>query len=360
MKHLALSPLSFLVAMSCAATSGAARAQATTDDISTPVQRHGQLSVQGNRIVDKDGEPVILRGMSLFWSQWMGQFYNRAAVKWLRDDWRCSIVRAAMGVELGGYLENPEQEKRKVETVVDAAIKNGVYVVIDWHDHNANQHTAQAQQFFAAMARRYAGKPNVIYEVFNEPLAEASWKGDVKPYCEAVIASIRQYDLDNLIVCGSPSWSQKVDEAAADPIAGENIVYSLHFYASSHGQELRDAASRALKSGAALMVTEFGITEATGDGEINREEMQKWWEFLDDNGISWCNWSIADKVESSAALRPGASARGVWDETMLTPSGLFVRAKLREEYDRDATRVLADKKPAIADKVPAPKKTATP
>lgn len=297
----------------------------------TIVEQHGQLKVQGNRIVDKAGKPVVLRGMSFFWSQWMGQYYNPDAVKWLRDDWKCTIVRAALGVEAGGYLTNPEQEKQKVITVVDAAIAHGIYVIIDWHDHNANQHTQEAQAFFADMAKRYKDSPNVIYEIWNEPLNDASWSQVIKPYSETIIGTIRQYDPDNLIVCGSRSWSQRVDEASEDPLKFENVAYSLHFYAATHKQWLRDATTKALNNGIAIMVTEMGTAEANGDGKIDTEELNTWWKFLDENQISWCNWSVADKKEATAALQPGAPGTGGWPETFISPSGLLVRGELRQK-----------------------------
>ena len=286
--------------------------------------------MQGNRIVDKNNAPVQLRGMSLFWSQWMGQYYTPQTVNWLRDDWGCSIVRAAMAVENGGYLTNPDKEKQKIITVVDAAIKAGIYVLVDWHDHQAQKHTKESQAFFGDMVRRYAKVPNVLYETYNEPLSEASWTKDIKPYHEAVIKSIRQYDKNNLIICGTRAWSQRVDEAAQDPIKAANIAYTLHFYAATHKQWLRDTAQSALDGGIALMVTEFGTTEASGNGPVDRDETRKWWNFLDKNHISWCNWSVADKDESSAALKPGASPAGKWPESMISPSGLLVRSEIRK------------------------------
>ena len=296
----------------------------------TPVQKHGRLRVVKNRIVDKNNAPVQLRGMSLFWSQWMGQYYNAQTVGWLHDDWNCSLIRAAMAVENGGYLTNPDKEKQKVIAVVDAAIKAGIYVLIDWHDHNAHTHTKEAQAFFGEMARRYAKVPNVLYEPYNEPLQNASWEKDIKPYHEAVIQSIRKSDKNNLIICGTRAWSQRVDEAAKDPIKAANVAYTLHYYAATHKQWLRDMAQAALDGGIALMVTEFGTTEASGNGPIDREESRKWWDFLDKNHISWCNWSVADKDESSAALKPGASGTGKWPESLISPSGLLVRSEIRK------------------------------
>jgi endoglucanase len=296
--------------------------------VNNAVEKYGQLQVKGNRIMGKDDKPVQLRGMSFFWSQWIGKYYTPEAVKWLRDDWRCTVVRAALAVDHDGYLKNPEAEKQKVITVVDAAIAQGLYVIIDWHDHEAEKHVEQAKAFFAEMAQRYGDKPNVIYEIYNEPL-NVSWSGVIKPYSEAVIAAIRQHDPDNLVICGTRNWSQEIEEVASDPIKLPNVAYTLHFYAATHKQWLRDAATRALSKGVALMVTEYGTCEASGNGVLDRAETQAWWKFMDENSISWCNWSLADKEETSAALKPGAKATGNWTDNEISPSGLFVREELR-------------------------------
>jgi endoglucanase len=268
--------------------------------------------------------------MSFFWSQWMGKYYNNNCVEWLKDDWHCNIVRAALAVEEGGYLTNPEVEKKKICDVVDAAIEHGIYVIIDWHDHHATDHLREAKDFFAEMAQKYGDKPNVIYETFNEPL-QISWSSLIKPYHQAVIDTIRFYDPDNLIICGTSTWSQDVDVAANDPLTGTNIGYSLHFYSGTHKQSLRDKAQAALNKGVALMVTEFGTTNSTGNGDLYLAETNTWLTFLDENKISWCNWSVADKAEDSAAMVPGSSATGGWTSTQLTESGSYIRSEIRAD-----------------------------
>lgn len=292
------------------------------------VEKHGQLRVQGNRIVDQSGAPVQLRGMSLFWSQWIPKYYTVNTVKWLRDDWKVTVVRAAMAAERGGFESNPDAERDKVIAVVDAAIQLGIYVVIDYHAHTAHENTAQAKAFFADMAKRYGNTPNVLYEPYNEPL-RVSWSKVLKPYHEAVIDSIRQYDPDNIVIVGTPQWSQLVAEAAADPIKRPNVAYTLHFYANTHGQWLRDEAKKAMDRGVALFVTEYGTTAANGDGKVDEKATREWWGFLDRHSISHLNWSVADIRESSAALMPGASPDGGWTLEQIKPSGLLVRSELR-------------------------------
>jgi len=169
----------------------------------------------------------------------------------------------------------------------------------------------------------------VIYELWNEPLNTHDWSTVIKPYHEEVIAAIRQVDPDNLIICGTQSWSQVVDKAARDPLTFDNVAYTLHFYTGTHRQSLRDNASEALQSGIALMVTEWGASEATGNGNLDREETRRWFDFMDENQLSWCTWSVADLTETSASLRPGASTEGGWKDEEISDSGKLVREELR-------------------------------
>lgn len=317
--------LALLVALLFCFCGQPASAQTQTQ---TVVQKYGKLRVQGNKIVDQSGTAIQLRGMSLYWSQWVPKYWTFNTMKWLRDDWKVTVIRAAMAVNSGGFATNPTVERNKVIAVVDACIQLGIYVVIDYHDHTASDNTPMAVSFFADMAKRYGNSPNVLFETFNEPL-NVSWASVLKPYHQAVINAIRQSAPDNIIICGTRNWSQEVDEAAANPLSGTNIAYTLHFYANTHKQSLRDKAQSAMNRGAALFVTEYGTTDATGKGTVNAAETQTWWNFLDQNKVSYANWSVADIPESSAALVAGASPNGGWTTSQIKESGQLVRNMLR-------------------------------
>ncbi len=294
----------------------------------SPIARHGALSVAGNRIVDAHGEPVTLRGMSLFWSQWEPDYYSRETVDWLVQDWGVTVIRAAIAARgEDSALTHYDREMAKARTVIDAAVANGIYVIVDWHAHDP--HPDEAARFLTEIARDYGHLPNVIYEPFNEPLAEnVEWSRDVRPYHMQVVGAIRAVDPDNLVIAGTPSWSQNVDEAARDPLPFANVAYTLHYYAATHGAELRARGDAALASGVALFITEFGTVEATGNGPIDHAESEAWWDWAEANGISWLNWSVADKDETSAALVPGTGPSG-WQDDDLTESGRLLRERLR-------------------------------
>lgn len=297
----------------------------------TPVEKYGKLKVSGVNIFSQTGDSVQLTGMSLFWSQWIGKYYNKHCVEWLATDWKCSVVRAAMAVNHHGYASKPKKELKKIEKVIDASIDQGIYVVVDFHEHAAENFLEEAKTFFSYIAKKYGSYPNVIYEIYNEPL-KVSWSETVKPYCEEVIEVIREYDPDNIIVCGTPNWSQNVDEASLDPIDGKNIVYALHFYSGTHKQWLIDKAEKAIQNGLCLFVTEYGTTDANGDGPVYIDETRMWWDWMDSYHISHCNWSVADKEESSSALVKGASRKGRWKEKKIKPSGKLVKTELQRKY----------------------------
>ena len=277
-----------------------------------PVKEHGQLKVVGTKLVDAKGKPVALHGMSFGWHNLWPRFYNAGVVKTLVKDWNCSVIRAAMGVELNdsGYAKNPASSAAKIKAVVDAAIKEGIYVIIDFHSHNIK--LPEAKTFFKEMATAYAKYPNVIYELFNEPDYE-TWP-EVKAYSEELIQLIRSIDPNNIILIGSPRWDQDVQLPAADPIKGySNLMYTMHFYAGTHKQWLRDRCDDVMAKGLPLFISECAGMEASGDGPIDYTEWNKFVSWMNDKGLSWVAWSVSDKKETCSVLSPSAASTGNWN-----------------------------------------------
>lgn len=293
------------------------------------VKKHGQLSVKGTQLVDKDQNPIVLRGVSLGWHSIWPRFYNEKTVAWLKKDFDCTIVRAAMGIEIGEhtYVKEPDFSKDKIEAVIKGAIKSDIYVIIDWHSHNIN--LKEAKEYFDEISKKYGKYPNVIYEVFNEPDYE-TWP-EVKAYSEEVIKVIRANDPDNIILVGCPKWDQDVNLPAADPIKGYiNLMYTMHFYAATHQKELRDRTDEAIKSGLPIFVSESAGMEASGDGPMNYVAWQEYIDWMEERKLSWITWSISDKDETCSMLKKSASSDGNWKEKDLKESGLKTREFLRE------------------------------
>jgi len=301
----------------------------------SPVGLHGQLHVANGRLEDSAGDPIQLKGVSTMWLNWEQSYAtSKEGLRWLRDNWGLSVVRAAMGVEpTGAYLTNPNQMINQVRTVVHNAVDLGVYVLIDWHDHHGELHQDQATQFFSQVAEEFGAYPNVFYETYNEPL-QVSWSTVLKPYHTSVNGAIRERDPDNVIVMGTPTWSQLVNQAADDPVLGDNLMYTVHFYACDHRATQRSQAQYATDKGLAIFVTEWGATKSDGgidaNGMVCLDEAQLWHDFLNEHQISWAAWKLDDCADLSCLFRPQAPRDGGWTDQWLNGHAPFVRARMLE------------------------------
>jgi len=350
------------------------------------VSQNGLLKVNGNKIENESGEVFKVAGNSIFWSGFGSgsKFYTAQnapiVVEELVNNWDSGIVRAAMAVEEAdgtsynvrqsgfldniqpepnaqGYFNNPAREMERIENMIDAAIANDIYVIVDFHSHFADAFETEAITFFTDIATKYGNNDHIIYEIFNEPISterhrnqaennvfgsrqlqDQTWNNIIRPYAINVINTIRAIDPDNLIVVGTPGFSQFVNVAADNPITANdlnlpngaelNLAYTLHFYADTHDTFLRGLAQEALDKGIALVVTEWGTPAASGDGNVNVAETIRWMDFMNNNDLSHANWSIVDQDESSAVILPNQGVNGLL-QGRLTESGIFTQCLIQ-------------------------------
>lgn len=296
---------------------------------SGPVSYYGQLQTSGNRIIGSSySEPVQVKGMSFFWSNWQGQYWNSGTVDRMVEEFKCEILRCSLGVDDQGSIYNGG-DVGALRSVMDAAIAKDIYVIVDWHSHGAHNNTNAAKSFFSEIARDYGKYDNVIFELYNEP-TKVSWS-TVKGYAEQVIPEIRKYS-DNLIIVGTPTWSQDVDAAANDPINDSNVAYVLHFYAGTHGGSLRGKGDAALSKNAAVFVSEWGTVNADGDGSVNVGSTEQWLSWMDSNKLSWCNWAISNKAEGSSIFGGDGSS--------LTEAGNYLKKILNAHAENAVWRTV--------------------
>lgn len=290
----------------------------------------GALCVKGTQLTDSKGNPVQLRGISTHGLSWFPQYVNQELFHELRNDWKANVMRLAMyTAENGGYCTDGNKDKLKqlVKDGVQYATNADMYVMIDWHvlrDEDPNRNKDEAKQFFEEMSKEYAGADNVIYEICNEPNGATSW-ADVKAYALEIIPIIRANDKDALIIVGTPTWSQDVDKAAADPITEyDNIMYSLHFYATTHTDWLRDRMNQALDSGLPIFVSEFGTCDASGNGAFDEYQSNEWIKALDARGVSYVTWNLSNKNETSSIFSAGCSKTSGFTTEDLSQNGKWI------------------------------------
>lgn len=298
----------------------------------------GRLHVKGTKLVDKKGHEVQLRGVSTHGLSWYPQYVNDKCFAQLHDKWGANVVRLAMYTEkyngyCSGDAKNRSDLKKLIKKGVKLAKKHKMYVIVDWHilsDGNPNSHKKEAKAFFREMSREFKGYNNVIYEICNEPNNGTSWK-EIKSYAKSVISTIRENDKKAVIVVGTPIWSQDVDQAAADPIKGDNIMYALHFYAATHKTDLRNKMTAAINKGLPVFVTEYGICDASGNGAIDKREADRWIQTMDEYGVSYIAWNLSNKQESSSIIKSSCPKVSGFKKSELSDEGRWLYHLLRKK-----------------------------
>ena len=301
----------------------------------TKYDRYGALHVDRNgKLVDRNGTVVVLHGYSTHALSWYPEYVNRDFLEYMKDEWKIDIIRLAMyTAEEDGYCVGDDANRQKLIEVVDRGVKAatelGLYVIIDWHileDSNPLMHKDLALDFFKLVSERYASYGNVFYEICNEPNVNCTWE-DVKAYAEEIIPVIRANDKYAVIFVGTPEWSQRLDEVCADPLTiDDNLMYSLHFYADTHRDKLRNIYRDAIAKKLPVFVTEFGTCSADGAGAHNPEEARNWLDMLDENDTGYVMWNISNRDETSASFVPDCDKyTGGYDDSEIREPALWYR-----------------------------------
>lgn len=312
--------------------------------------QNGALSVKGTQLVDEKGQAVQLRGTSTHGIAWFPDFVNQDAVTQLSKDWGANLFRIAMYTdENGGYCTDGDKEKLKtlVTDGVEYAKQADMYVIVDWHilhDSNPLTHKAEALQFFKEMTEKLKGEKHVLYEICNEPNSGCSWE-DIKTYANEVIPVIRENAPEAVILVGTPTWSQEIEKPQNDPITGyDNIMYTLHFYAATHKEDLRSKMVNAVEAGTPVFVSEYGLCDASGNGGNDLGQAQSWIDTMDQHGISYAVWSFCNKEETSALIASSCRKTSDFTREDLSESGKWIYDMLHAKGDIGDSKTFAQRR----------------
>ena len=290
------------------------------------VSYNGKLKLDGVNLVNQYGEKIQLKGVSSHGLQWFNYLITDENIKTLKS-WGSNAFRLAMYTKEGGYVDNKSIYDDLIKDI-DLVIDNDMYVIIDWHilsDNNPNINKEEAKSFFEKITSKYKDSDNVIFEICNEPNGGTNWN-DVKTYADEIIPIIRK-NTNSIVIVGTPTWSQDVDSVIGNELKYDNVMYALHFYAGTHKEYLRDKAKKALDNKIPVFVSEWGVSDASGNGGVYLDEANKWIDFINEYNLSYMNWSLADKNESSALLLP--NNKEITDNT-LSESGKYIKKILME------------------------------
>ncbi|MDO4961125.1 MAG: cellulase family glycosylhydrolase, partial [Eubacteriales bacterium] len=306
----------------------------------SPAYINGALTVDTStgKIVNKNGEVFVIRGVSTVNLGWRPEYINYDAFKELRDKWNVNTIRIVMPVEDNRGYVYPKYREQLLQYMIDGieyATELGMYAIVDWHvllDGNPLSYNMEASSFITYIADHYGDRDNVIFEICNEPNGEDGTWASVKSYADRVISFIRQFSPRSLILVGTPNFCQDLDEVMADPITFySNIAYTYHFYTITHREDMLETLEKAIKSRFPMVVSEFGLAGHTHSGTIDIAMGNRWMTLLEMYDIGRVYYNLSNENDSCALLVPSCSKMSDWSMEDLTQQGKW----LIETYHKD-------------------------
>lgn len=220
------------------------------------------LSVSGTQIV-ANGIPVRLRGVNMgdpFWAR-NSDWYPRLTLNdytVLAQEWHANIVR------IGVF---PTQWKNTDHTQlidglsqqINAALSNGMYVIISYHTigwpdgyyqaaypgnppDTYDSSMSVATSFWAAMSQQYGSDTRIIFDLWNEPVNPADLTSDptdpnplwpqLKSYYETLIQTVRNNHAQNIVIATGNRWASWLVGIKDNPLSDPNVVYAYHQYST--------------------------------------------------------------------------------------------------------------------------------
>ena len=261
-----------------------------------------RLHIEGNRLMDADGQVVTLRGLMP-----ADPAVLRRKGKFDRLFFDGMVDSGANVIRLPVHPERWEHDPDYLWRYLDPAVKwngdNGVYTIIDLHfigdigtDRGLQMPDIEvpsndfALEFWRQIASYFKDTPHTIFEIFNEPadISAADWRVQA----QYLVDAIRSTGAQQPIIVGGIEYSRDLSGVLDEPIKGENIAYAAHIY-PAHSRYSWDRWFGDVAEKYPVMVTEWGWMESDPSGEqaylVGSQKTfgEPFMEYLDQHGIGW-------------------------------------------------------------------------
>jgi hypothetical protein len=272
------------------------------------------LTVQGPKIVDDQGQEILLKGLdrpSLEWNP-QGQHLSAEEIGTMKTKWNATVVRISLNQNYWFSSQDastPGSYKQIIDGVVASCIKNDMAVVLDLHwTENGHQNPMANKEsllFWKEVATAYKDFGTVIFEPFNEPygVTPEVWLHGNNQYAgfQELVDEIRKTGAQNICIINGLDWAYDLSFVNDKfHVQGENLIYGSHPYneklykdKNHHQSTLLDENNfKGVLGIYPLIFTEFGVND---NAYFNAGDYQKIYQdilkFCNDHHVHYTAWA---------------------------------------------------------------------
>ena len=261
-----------------------------------------QLKVRGKWLIDGQGNQILLKGIMIAdpLIADVKDDFNKRLFKQLHD-LGANVIR--IPVHPVTWEAASDYLWRYLEKAVRWAGEYGMYVIIDWHSignvktgsapegSNMFTHTWEnTTGFWNVVSAYFAGAPNVLFEVFNEP--ESITVSEWRAAASELVRIIRTQGAQQVVIVGGVDYASDLSWVLETPISDPNIAYAEHVYPIHSRADWNNHFGEVSKS-YPVLITEWGFTEEYINSEysylIGNEKSfgEPFLDYLDELQIGW-------------------------------------------------------------------------
>lgn len=279
------------------------------------------LSISGTQLM-ANGQAIRLRGINMgdpFWARgWYGSMYSTANYATVAKDWHANVVRISIFPTQWKNM-NRNTLLAALDTEIQAALSNGMYVIISYHvigwpdgwyqpaypGNPADTYDSSlsvATSFWTQMAQTYGSDTRIIFDLWNEPVHDSSdWSNvtywtSLKPSYESLIQTVRNNGAQNIVLATGSGWASWLAGIKDDPLADTKVMYAYHKYSVEgyNTEAVWNADLGGLLGVKPVIVSEWGyedsdVTNPTWPG-TQASYGNPFTQWLDSNNLSNLTW----------------------------------------------------------------------
>jgi Cellulase (glycosyl hydrolase family 5) len=297
---------------------------------------NGYPHVQGNRIVDANGQPLILRGaqveevlnMTVPGPDGHAAIQDFASIVHTMSQWHMNAVRLPTCNTI--WQTNPSAYISRLQTAVTEANAAGLYVILDAHDdhrcsppYNANDVThlprLPLESYWQAIATAFKNNPDVIFDVYNEPAllttnreayTTADWQlwlnggqrnGETFIGMQDLVNVIRATGAKQMLMVEGYSYAETFNNIGTNLINDPDVVYEAHDYGLLKTPADLFADYGFMLPRFPIFVGEWALMGGGNSGQTNcsnivpsqaNQVVQAFLQYMAQNHISWTAYSF--------------------------------------------------------------------
>lgn len=300
-----------------------------------------KLKVSGNKIVNTNGEEIILKGININSPGILKYEENHDFLQDIREVKKLGANAVRIPICPAYFLSKKDYVEEILDLIVSLCKEIDLYCLLDWHGQGNpvkglvrepkmiingykkyDADPENVKKSVEILAKRYGKEEHVLFEPLSAYFLEVT-KKDWLSFSTELLKIIREHS-NNIVGISAVDWPQTLEFALDYVSKFDNIAFGVMIYPRTT-DKIKETILK-VKEKFPIFITECGYEEINPKEDVlagTKDYAVALKPFLEENKLSFFAWCYHPKRQP-VILRS-------WDPDDLSEWGTFLKEKLLEE-----------------------------